>query len=48
MNFRCIPVYSDLRGYFSTVNVYMIVNKIFIYIYGEDFPIEDFFLGTDE
>ncbi|CAF3596141.1 unnamed protein product [Rotaria sordida] len=24
VNFRCIPVYSDLRGYFSTVNVYII------------------------
>jgi hypothetical protein len=27
VRFRCIPVYSDLRGYFSTVNVYMIVSK---------------------
>ncbi|UJR37646.1 hypothetical protein I4U23_030343 [Adineta vaga] len=24
VRFRCIPVYSDLRGYFSTVNVYFI------------------------
>ncbi|CAF1920706.1 unnamed protein product [Rotaria magnacalcarata] len=24
VHFRCIPVYSDLRGYFSTVNVYII------------------------
>ncbi|CAF3518149.1 unnamed protein product [Rotaria sp. Silwood1] len=24
VRFRCIPVYSDLRGYFSTVNVYVI------------------------
>ena len=27
VNFRCIPVYSDLRGYFSTVDVYIIVNN---------------------
>jgi hypothetical protein len=26
VNFRCIPVYSDLRGYFSTVTVYIIVS----------------------
>lgn len=27
VHFRCIPVYSDLRGYFSTMNVYVIVNR---------------------
>lgn len=25
VHFRCIPVYSDLRGYFSTVTAYIIV-----------------------
>ena len=30
VNFRCIPVYSDLRGYFSTVTVYLIVSDKFI------------------
>ena len=26
VSFRCIPVYSDLRGYFSTINAYVIVS----------------------
>lgn len=32
VNFRCIPVYSDLRGYFSMMHAYIIVNATLIMI----------------